>query len=172
MPSMAGDDVALAAVKRKTHFDITFQRFSCFTRGVYFHLAGAVANKSLPAWLTGDIWMPLVGRVGWDLNLSRSSVDTGVRKWFWFHPSCLDKQGVKSGWFEELEHCWVLLNSCGNLRKTFGHRGNIWKIPLLCGFTLWHLDMSLFSVKMLHRFYNIGLLSWAVVISPNVLTFL
>lgn len=42
--------------------------------------------------MTGDIWIVLVGRLGWDLNRSLSSVDTGVRKWFWFHPSCRDRE--------------------------------------------------------------------------------
>lgn len=61
-----------------------------FQQGVpgIFNLAG----RSLPGWLTGDIWIVLVGRLGWDLNRSLSSVDTGVRKWFWFHPSCWDRE--------------------------------------------------------------------------------
>lgn len=77
---------------------------------VYFCLAWCVANSSLPGWLIGDIWIVLVGRVGWDLNRSLSSVDTGVRKWFWFHPSCLDRE--EKWWFEELEKCWMSENFC------------------------------------------------------------
>lgn len=45
---------------------------------------------TLPDWpdcMTGDICWLAVEREGWDLNLSRSSVDTGVIKWLWFHPS-------------------------------------------------------------------------------------
>lgn len=40
-----------------------------------------------PDWMTGDICRFVDGRVGCDLYLSRSSVETGVIKWFWFHPS-------------------------------------------------------------------------------------
>lgn len=90
MPSTAGDDVALPAVKRKTKFSVTFQRFLlfCWCRLFLSHL-------NIPGWLTGDIWMVLVGRVGWDLNLSRSSVETGVRKWLWVHPPCEEAKGEK-----------------------------------------------------------------------------
>lgn len=84
MPSIAGDDVALAAVEREKNC------IFIFTAPVSLLPPGCRVRsyQNVPGWLTGDIWTVLVARVGWDLNLSRSSVDTGVMKWFWFQPSC------------------------------------------------------------------------------------
>ena len=64
---------------------------SCIVNIVKRHHAVLVhggPGRDLPVWLTGDICIEPVGREGADLNRSRSSVDTGVRKWFWFQPSC------------------------------------------------------------------------------------
>lgn len=48
------------------------------------------AIRFSPDWIIGDIcW--LVDKDGWDLNRSRSSVETGVIKWDWFQPSCKEK---------------------------------------------------------------------------------
>lgn len=80
--------------REKQQFNIKFRRF-LFSSG-----SAWAWNKTLPGWLTGDSWVVLVGRVGWDLNRSLSSVDTGVRKWFWFHPSCYGSTAGK--WWYEL----------------------------------------------------------------------
>lgn len=79
-PSKAGEDMALAAAGTRGHVLDSVLFVSC----VRFLWLG----ESLLGWLTGDIWIAPVGSVGWDLKRSLSSVDTGVRKWFWFHPSC------------------------------------------------------------------------------------
>lgn len=58
---------------------------------VWVKSMGQQVPFTLPGWpdcMTGDICWLAVDREGWDLNLSRSSVDTGVIKWLWFHPSC------------------------------------------------------------------------------------
>lgn len=83
-PSMAGDDMALAAVETGGHILAWNSRRFFSPSQVIVNVVG----ESLLGWLTGDIWIALVGSVGWDLNRSLSRVDTGVRKWFWFHPSC------------------------------------------------------------------------------------
>lgn len=81
--------MALAAAERRGHIPARSPGSPPPPSPVFtFNLAG----RSLPGWLTGDIWIVLVGRLGWDLNRSLSSVDTGVTKWFWFHPSCWDRE--------------------------------------------------------------------------------
>lgn len=60
-----------------------------------FWLCGAIALYhticSSPDWIMGDICWLVVDKDGWDLNRSRSNVETGVIKWDWFQPSCKEK---------------------------------------------------------------------------------
>lgn len=75
------------------------QPYLCVLNGIGTKLRGCLSSKhgtavplhpplDWPDCMTGDICWLAVDREGWDLNLSRSSVDTGVIKWLWFHPSC------------------------------------------------------------------------------------
>lgn len=59
-PSVAGDDMALAAAERRGHIPARSSRRMVFLCLFTLNVVG----RSLPGWLTGDIWIVLVGRVG------------------------------------------------------------------------------------------------------------
>lgn len=121
--------------------------------GIPVSLQWISAFPDWPDCMTGDICWFVVDREGCDLNLSRSSVDTGVIKWLWFHPSwgVARKKHKNKLLFIKLEGSVEQLSSVGQLcnlpfYKCCGDLGIaiVYSVP---GRLPWQLSVTIWGSK-------------------------